>query len=427
VNHTAGVLICILFLTASESIVTAESATAPLRVSRREAVKMALAANPQVLAAKEQAEQARARITQATALPDPTFETTLEQETSFWHPGTATTQDYGIGFTVPFPYKLHLAGKVARTALHSAELNVSQVSNEIAAQTAQAYDMLLVALLHEEVLSDGKNLAEDFLKKTQARYDAGTVPRLDTIKAKVDLVQAQNDLISNERTIATARASLNRLLARPQGAPIEAAEPLDIPAPLADLETLEKLALVSRPEILSNASDREGASLSANLASKFWLPDISLTLSRNHTEGAPAAYSTVGSVTLPLLFWQHNNGEIAEAKHREAELAAEANDLAAQVDLDVRTAYSAASTAIRQAAYIRDELLPEAREAFQIASTSYGLGGSSALDLLDAKRTMLDAENQHADAMGAANDAIADLEKAVGAPLPSATGDAHEK
>jgi cobalt-zinc-cadmium efflux system outer membrane protein len=220
---------------------------------------------------------------------------------------------------------------------------------------------------------------------------------------------------------------LNRLLARSQGAPIDLTDELEIPMPLAGLDTLEKLALASRPEVLINASDIQGAAISTNLASKYWLPDISLVLSRNYTEGSPAAYSTVGSVTLPLLFWQHNKGDIAEAKHRQAELAATANDLNAQVDLDVRTAYSNASTAIRQAAYIHDQLLPEAREAFQIASSSYALGGSSALDLLDAKRTMLDAENQYADALGAANDAVADLEKAVGAPLPPPTGDAHEK
>jgi cobalt-zinc-cadmium efflux system outer membrane protein len=285
----------------------------------------------------------------------------------------------------------------------------------------------LVALGHEQVLTDGRKLAEDFLNKTQARFEAGTVPKLDTIKAKVDLAEAVNELIANERNTATARATLNRLLVRPQGAPIEPADPLDVPAPLADITALEKLALASRPELLSNAADRESARQSTRLASNYWLPDVGLTLSRNYTAGDPAAYSTAASINLPLFFWQHNKGEIAEAKHREAELAATANDLTAQVNLDVRSAYASASTTIRQAIYIRDELLPEAREAFQIASTSYGLGGSSALDLLDAKRTMLDAENQYADALGAANDAVADLEKAVGASLPTATGATNEK
>ncbi|HEV7502302.1 MAG TPA: TolC family protein, partial [Vicinamibacteria bacterium] len=63
------------------------------------------------------------------------------------------------------------------------------------------------------------------------------------------------------------------------------------------------------------------------------------------------------------------------------------------------------------------ELLPEAEEAYRIASVSYGLGGTSALELLDAKRALLDAKSQYTDALGAASDARADLERAVGVPL----------
>jgi len=46
-------------------------------------------------------------------------------------------------------------------------------------------------------------------------------------------------------------------------------------------------------------------------------------------------------------------------------------------------------------------------------------GQATALDLLDAKRTLLAAQTQYVDALGAANDALAALELAVGAPLPS--------
>lgn len=69
---------------------------------------------------------------------------------------------------------------------------------------------------------------------------------------------------------------------------------------------------------------------------------------------------------------------------------------------------------------LRDELLPEAQAAYKAAFASYSLGGSSALDLLDAKGTLLDAQSQYTDALGAVNDARADLERAVGAPLPPA-------
>jgi cobalt-zinc-cadmium efflux system outer membrane protein len=107
-------------------------------------------------------------------------------------------------------------------------------------------------------------------------------------------------------------------------------------------------------------------------------------------------------------------------------LSASYRDLEAQVDQDVRSTYAAAETALRQASFLRDQLLPEARRAYEIALVSYGLGGSSALDVLDARRTLLDAESQYADALGAANDARADLERAIGRPLEAAPGGTGE-
>jgi cobalt-zinc-cadmium efflux system outer membrane protein len=237
----------------------------------------------------------------------------------------------------------------------------------------------------------------------------------------VDVAQAENSLIANDRVVAVARAALNRLLGRAVGAPIEAAETLDVPPSLPPLAALESLSESSRPELQSLQAQREAARSATSLARKFWIPDVNLTLSRNFTLGDPPAYSTAVGFALPLFFWQHEKGEIAEARHRELELSANYSDQLGQVALDVRTAYSTASTALRQALFIRDELLPEARESYRIASTSYSLGGLSALELLDAKRTMLDAESQYADALGSANDARADLERAVGAPLPAAT------
>ncbi|MDD5562416.1 MAG: TolC family protein [Thermoanaerobaculaceae bacterium] len=399
----------------------------PLRVSRAEAVALAVAGNPAVAAAVEQVAQARARVAEATALPDAAIATTLEQENGLLQPRSATAKDIGLALTLPFPDKLRLSGKVAGAALRSAELGLTQLRQQIAFETAQAYDAVLVAARHRDDLREARTLAQDFLAKTEARFRGGTVARLDVLKARVDLAQADTDLITNERAVATARAGLNRLLARPLGAPIEPADVLSVPPHVPDLETLETLALASRPEIQSLAADRAGARDATTLARRYWLPDLSVTLSRNFTAGSPAAFSTAASVTIPLFFRQHEKGFIAEARHREAELAATAGDLAAQVDLDVRTAFAAATTALRQAAFLRDDLLPEAGEAYRIAAVSYGLGGSSALDLLDAKRTMLEARSQYTDVLGAANDALADLERAVGAPLPAPSGETHDQ
>ncbi|MEA2694260.1 MAG: outer membrane protein heavy metal efflux system [Acidobacteriota bacterium] len=397
--------------------------SAPLRLSRRQAIEEALARNPGILASREQVEQARAQVAVARALPEPSLVADVAGQTRALNPGSGNASDIGLGLTFPFPGKIRLRGEVATAALRAAEFTLEQLRQQVASQAAEAYDAILVALRHGEDLKESKELALDFLAKTKARFLAGTVPRVDVVKAQVDVSQAENDAIANERALATARASLNRLLGRTGGASVETTDSLEVPASIAELERLEKLAEASRPEIRSLEIQRQGARAATRLAHQYWLPDINVTLTRNAMDGSPTTYTTGIGLGFPIFPGQHRQGEIAAALHREQELAANAVDVTAQVSLDVRTSYASASTALRQAIFIRDELLPEAREVYRVASVSYGLGGSSALDLLDAKRTLLDAEKQYVDALGAANDAQAALELAVGAPLPPSSGE----
>jgi outer membrane protein, heavy metal efflux system len=414
---------------ATSSGALARDSGGTLVLTRQQAVSRALAQNPQLRAAQEQVSQARARVWEAVALPDPAFAGAYEEETAgFLHPNSSTSRDVGVAFTIPFPDKLRLSGKAAHSDLRATEFSYTQTSQQIASATAQAYDALVVALRHEQDLSNDVQLADDFLQKTQARFAGGTVAGLDVVKAKVDRAQAQNALIASQLDLANARAGLNRLLARELGAPIQPADSLAMPGSPPGLDSLRALAVASRPDLQGLAAERQSARASAGLAKEWWLPDISLTLSRNYTQGDPAAVSTGIGIGLPLFFWQHHWGEVAEAKHRVRELDADNRDLLAEVDQEVRAAYATASTAIQQAAYIRDELLPETQQAYDIASTSYGLGGSSALEVLDAKRSLIDAQMQYADALGAANDAMAQLQLAVGAPLDStaSSGGTHE-
>ena len=92
------------------------------------------------------------------------------------------------------------------------------------------------------------------------------------------------------------------------------------------------------------------------------------------------------------LYWQHAKGDIAQAQHFERELAATYRDTRAQVTQDVRIGvrqreHRDASRSL----FIRDELVPPAREAYRVASTSYSLGGSSALEVLTARSALLAA------------------------------------
>ncbi len=392
----------------------------PTRVTRADAVHEALAHNPAITAAREQVEEAKAGIAIATAWTDPALVTELDQLKNFVSPRSAQEHDIGLQFVVPNPSRNRLNGKIARATWQQMQLALTQLQQQTAAQTAQAYDAILVALRHRDDLKQSQEMSRQFLEKTEARFKAGTAAKLDVLKARVDFSKTQNDLIANDHSLAAARAGLAKLLGRPLGSTIEPTDSLEMIPALPDLSQLRQLALDSRPELRSMTVQQRAARDSTTLAKQYWLPDLNLTLWRSYIEGAPDSYKFDGGISLPLLFWQHEKGAIAQARHHERELQATGADLVGQIMLDLQNSYSSAATAWRQAAYMHDELQPEAEAAYKAAFASYSLGGSSAVDLLDAKATLLDVQSQYTDALGAVNSARSDLERAVGAPLPAA-------
>jgi outer membrane protein, heavy metal efflux system len=388
-------------------------------ISRSQAVELALAHNPQLEAARQQVAEARAGAVQATAIADPSLTATFDELPSPFGVGTGT-RELNLGVTVPLPQKQVLRGRVARGDVRVAEFGYTTLRQQIAAQAVQGYDALLVAIRHARDLEEAHQVALEFVRRTEARYQGGTAARLDVVKATVDASQVQNDLIGAERDIANARAQLNRLMGRALGAGVQPTDTLAAPAPLADLDALRARAAANRPELQALAAQRAASRAATQLARQYWLPDLSLGFSNTHDPGNPSFYTTSIGFAVPLMFWQHRSGEVAQAVHHEQELAAQATDLAAQVEQEIRSAYADAGTALRQVAFIRDQLLPVTQQAWRIASSSYALGGSSALEVLDARRALLDAQQQYAEALGAANDAVAQLELAAGGALPPA-------
>ncbi|HWZ29144.1 MAG TPA: TolC family protein, partial [Gemmatimonadales bacterium] len=190
------------------------TAPATLTLTRRQAVDTALAHNPQLTVAREQLAQARAQATETAAFPDPTLSGDLTGQRTPTTFRTNTGSDIGVGLALPFPTKFVLLNRVGNANAEAASFNYDQLRQQTASQTAQAYDALIVALRHRADIQTGDSLARDFLKKTQVRFDAGTVARLDVLKAQVDLAQAENDLLANQRDLVNARAALNRLLGR---------------------------------------------------------------------------------------------------------------------------------------------------------------------------------------------------------------------
>lgn len=397
-----------------------------LRLSRRQVIAEALTRNAQLEIGREQIAQARARRVTAVAVPDPVLAAGYDQLNGPFAFRGAASRPVSLGLEIPFPDKFRLNNRIGLADIRSNESNYRLTQQTIAVQASSTYDSLLVALQHRAILRESKTLADDFLNRTQIRFEAGTAAKLDVIQAQVAVAQAANDLIANERDVANAQASLNRTLGRVIGASITPTDTLSIPDALPDSASIEAIALANRPELAILSHQQDGARATTTLTKEFWLPDLNFAVGRDYAQPGSPLFTTGLSFPLPVIYWQHSKGDIAQAQHFERELAATYRDTRAQVTQDVRSAYANASTAMRQVVFIRDELVPAAREAYRVASTSYSLGGSSALEVLTARSALLQAQSQLADALAAANTARADLDRALGlaatAPNAAPTG-----
>lgn len=387
------------------------------RLTRQQVILEALQHNAALDIASEQTAQARARRVSATSIPDPTATASFDQIASPLRFGGAPSRPAGIELAVPFPDKFRLNARAGSADIRANEHNYRLQQQLVVLQASAAYDSLLLSHLRRSFLRESRELAADFLQRTEARFNAGTAAKLDQIQAQVTVAQADNDLIGNERDIANAEASLNRAMGRTAAVIISPADSLGVVRSLPNALAVEQLALGNRPELAMLREQRTGARATTSLAREFWLPDITFGVARDYAGGGGALFTTGLSFPLPVFYWQHARGDIAQATHYERELAATERDARAAVLQDVRIAYANASTSARQVAFIREQLVPAATEAYRIASTSYALGGSSALEVLNARSALLAAQSQLADALANANTSRSDLDRALGIPV----------
>ena len=74
------------------------------------------------------------------------------------------------------------------------------------------------------LLGEQRDLSMRARDAAQARFDAGSSPRLEVMQAQLALAAAENEAAAAEGTASAARAALNALLAQPLDTPTRAVD-----------------------------------------------------------------------------------------------------------------------------------------------------------------------------------------------------------
>jgi outer membrane protein, heavy metal efflux system len=192
--------------------------------------------------------------------------------------------------------------------------------------------------------------------------------------------------------------------------------PLDAGVPIVTTEMLQ-LAHAQSTELtaLDRRIDEQRARF--DLSRALRAPDVVAGATLTHDAEPEFTYGWRAAVSMTVpLFTTHAAG-VAVEQATLAQLVAQRQATVARIDADVSAA--AASAEAERLAYVRyrDSILPQAQQVEQLAQDSYQLGQTGLTALLQALQASRDVRLRALDAVSRYQAAVADLERAIGAPL----------
>ena len=382
-----------------------------------ECISIAIQQNPLILSSLQQYNASLARVSQAKAIPQPSINWDSDlQPKLFDFKGTGEWY-FGISQSVEFPGKRYLRGKIASKESNQFLQEIELLKLDITFQVKQGFYGLLLSQEKLSYAQQNLELAQDFLKKAELKFDAGDVAKVEVLRARVEASKAANDVRAANNDVRLAKAMLNFLLARKKYTPLEIKGDLKRAPISLDMDTLVERALSFRPEMKGITIAIERERLFKKQAYMSYLPDFELGVNKHRVLGEGEWWDFTLSFPIPLFFWQPKKGEIAEAEANIKSLEKESEHLGNAITLEVEEAYMTAVTANNQIRLFEDEILTQAEEVYNMFLFSYQEGEIGGIELIDARRTLIEARTSYADALFNYGVALAALEKSIGQKL----------
>ncbi len=388
-------------------------------------VAYALDHNPGILAARLEWEAARARITSQSWYENPTV--SYSPDTGAMSETRAGPQGNGVEVSqaIPFPGKLTLRGRIEAARADATHQVFEATTQEISRQVRARYADYFLAARSLAINDETMDLTRQFAEIAQAKYRVGTAAQQDVILAQEQLSRLSTERVVFEADSETAIGALNALLDRPPrallGPPADlGAEPLAVP-----LERLVEAADQERPELRSQDHVVEASRHSLRLARMGYLPDLRLTGQWTEVEGGTNPSfrrdgNDIWMVKLGFSIPLWGNRIAAEVDEMDARVRREQSrrrDLTNQVLDQVQRQYERVRAAARNEQIYRSTLIPQTSERIAAARAGYQTGVVDFLTLIDSLRSLEEVRLERDRAVRDYQQAVADLERAVGQPL----------
>jgi len=399
------------------------------RISLDLLLPFAIENNPEIRAVRSDWEAAKERITSQSWYENPMA--TFVPDTGDMAETRAGPQGNSIEISqaIPFPGKLGLRGDIAESRASATYQMLEATIQEISRQVRARYADYNLARRSLDINDDVTDLTRQFAEVAQAKYKVGKAAQQDVILAQEQLSRLATERVVYLGDTEIAIGALNALLDRPPRAPLGPPDDLDARPLALPLARLVDAADASRPELLSQDHLVEASRQSERLARLGYLPDFRLGVQWTEVQGGTnPSFARDGSdiwmlklgFTIPL--WL--NRIDAEVRDMRAQVRREEfrrRNLRNQVLEQVQRQYERVVVASRTEEIYRGTLIPQTTERISAARAGYQTGVVDFLTLIDSLRSLEQVRLQRDRAVRDYQQALADLERAVGQSVSDVT------
>ena len=333
--------------------------------------------------------------------------------------------------------KMVAAVRTARLTKEQALLNYQTTLQDTLLNTRVAYYDVLLAAQQIVVNEASVKLLTQELEDQQRRYNAGTVPHFNVLRAEVAVANERPALIQARNNYRIAKNNLANLLGYNlprdiwEDIPLNLTDTLDAAPYRVDLPAAIQQALSRRTELVALRQTAELQRLNVVNAKAGYKPNLQVFAGYNWVNtqfGNPPTYPTPGlneylngwnagaQVSWDIFDGMLTRGKVVQARALYDKSKTDLDDKARQIELEVRTAYSDFIMA-REVLDSQIKVQEEAEEALREASARADAGTGTQLDVLDAQTSLTQARTTEIQALHDYDAARARFERAIGADM----------
>jgi outer membrane protein len=406
----------------------AETLPQPLTLS--EAIRTALKDNPQVVAARYEAESAAFKVVTArsgllpqvhlsetynnTNSPLWAFGTKLNQgviESSDFNPDVLNEPDAINNFNTALSLswnlydggQTHIGLSQARQGKRVAELGLELTEQHVIAQAAKSYVGLMLSGVNLDVIEQSLNTAKAHLKLVEDRFRSGLSVKSDVLRAQVRIADLEQQRLMAHSQVQVAQAALRAVMGGKDDGPVAPSTSFEqCIAPKGELSEWMEWASNRRPDMKRIDIQQTIAKKDVARAKSGHLPTLALQgnyeINSEEFSDTHDNYTVGAMVQLNLYSGQRISSQTAEAKAQAAKLKAMRDGLALSVGLETQKAFYQAASAW-QSISVAHQAVGQAEEGLRIVGNRYAGGLLTIVDLLDSQVALQQARTRHFKAM----------------------------